>query len=234
MPTTDNDNNRSGFVTFDEQVLLICSLLGDDQGTKLYTKCARFLGLTLDDFNIKIIPNVKSIGVTIKDNMTIDLPEDFQDISKVGIVCEDNKLMIMGRDRRLCASTFKEPEVIECCTCPKEEDETMTDDQPCCDACSFRNFGNFGFSGGSAFLGDYLYGFTGYLYGYVPQNRFKAGTYDIDYQGNRLILGPGRVSCPGVEVVLEYIANLHGDDYRLIPKKAKNIYNVQSGSFNYQ
>ena len=68
------DNNKQ-FVTFDETVRLICSYLGDDEASKLYTKVTRFLGLALEDLSLKVLPNIKSVILTVKDNFTVDLPD---------------------------------------------------------------------------------------------------------------------------------------------------------------
>ncbi|MCH9665380.1 MAG: hypothetical protein K0U41_05975 [Gammaproteobacteria bacterium] len=215
-----NSKNRTQFISFDEMVRYICSYLGDDEASKLYTKVARFLGGTLDDFNVyRLLPNIKSVLLTIEDNLTVSLPEDFMEISKVG-VCYDRELRILGRNKSLCTSAFPVDPVIECCTCEKENEEDMTQEDACCPACTFNNFGGFG---RGRILGDhFLYDYGGYLYGYVPQDQFVGGTYDVDLANNRLILGQGCDVSVGGELVVEYQAGLQGNGYRLIPRKARS------------
>jgi hypothetical protein len=211
--------NNKQFVTFDEQVRLICSYLGDDEAVKLYTKVARFLGLTLEDFNLKIIPNITSTLLPINENLTVDLPSDFQEISKVGVCCEGNRtIMLLGRNHDLCKSAFKDEPAIQCCTCDKsDDDDTSQDEDTCCPSCTFNNFRLHNSTYGS----HYLFNYGGYLYGYQPTNQFTTGTYDIDYQNNRLILGDGCSVKIGEDLVVEYTPVLTGDGLRLIPRKAR-------------
>jgi hypothetical protein len=131
------DNNR-GFVTFDELVRMICSYLNDDEASKLYVKVTRFLALALEDLALKTLPNVKSVILPIEDNFTINLPDDFLDIVKVGVCCHNREIKLLGRNRSLCKTSFPKPAVIECCTCDKEEgnEHNLTDDGNCCTACT--------------------------------------------------------------------------------------------------
>lgn len=212
------DNRR--FVTFDEQVRLICAYLDDDEAVKYYTKVGRFLGLVLDDLSLKIIPNVKSVLLPINDNFTVDLPEDFHEISKVGVCCEGTRtIRLLGRDHSLCKQSFKNEPSIQCCTCPKteEDEDTSQDDESCCPACTFHNFRLVN----SVYGGHYLFNYGGYLYGYNPTKQFTTGTYDVDYKENRLLLGDGCDVKAGNDLVVEYMAVLEGDGYRLIPRRLR-------------
>lgn len=213
------DNNKRGFVTFDETVRLICSYLNDDEASKLYTKVTRFLGLALEDLSLKILPNIKSVILPIQDNFTINLPDDFLDIVKVGVCCHNKQIKVLGRNHKLCKTSFPKTPVIECCTCDKEEDSehTLTDSGNCCTACTFHNLDSSVGRGNFYFAGHYQY-----LYGYQPKNQFVTGTYDVDFDNNRLILGDGCEVKVGGDLVVEYSAALSGDKFKLIPRGARS------------
>ena len=211
-----NDNTKQ-FVTFDEQVRLICSYLGDDEASKLYTKVSRFLGLALEDLSLKVLPNIKSAALTINDNLTIDLPDDFLEVSKVGVCCGNREIRLLGRNHDLCKAAFPKPPAIQCCTCDKEETDSTTA-QACCPACTFHNFSSVG---GVGYRDSFLTGYGGYLYGYQPKQQFIGGTYDIDLHNNRLLLGDGCNVSPGSMLVVEYSAALSGKGFVLIPRKAR-------------
>lgn len=210
-----NNNNRR-FCTFDEMVRLICSKMGDDEASKLYTKVTRFLALALEDLSLKMMPNVKSIILPIEDNFTVNLPEDFLDIVKVGVCCHNRQIKVLGRNHKLCKTSFPKPAVIECCTCDKSEDSDILDDGACCTACTFHNVDHTVGRGGFYLGGSYQY-----LYGYQPKNQFTTGTYDVDVENNRLILGDGCDVKIGGDLVVEYSAALSGDKFKLIPIKAR-------------
>jgi len=209
----ESDNNNA-FVSMDETVRLICSYLGDDQASKLYVKVTRFLGLALDDLSLKVLPNIKSALLKINDNFTVDLPKDFWKISKVGVCC-GREIRLLGRNHDLCKAAFPKDPPIQCCTCDKEEgsEETASDTDNCCPACTFHNF--------SGHSGSYLNEYPTYLYGYQPKNQFIGGTYDVDNQNGRLILGAGCDVAVDKELVVEYSATLTTKDYALIPREAR-------------
>lgn len=211
------DNNR-GFVTFDEMVRMICSYLNDDEATKLYTKASRFLALALEDLALKTLPNVKSVILPIEDNFTINLPDDFLDIVKVAVCCHNREIKLLGRNRNLCNTSFPIPAAIECCTCDKKEgsDETLLDDTNCCNACTFHNVDISVGRGAWYFTNDHTY-----LYGYQPKDQFITGTYDVDVDNGRLILGHGCEVKVGADLVVEYSAALSGDKFKLIPRQAR-------------
>ena len=218
-----NDNKR--FSTFDEVVRLICAYLKDSNASKHYVDVSRFLALILEEFSLNVIPSIKSVALIINDNLTVDLPDDVMEVTKVGVCCGGREIKILGRNTKLCKTAFKNPAPIECCTCNKEEGTSSTEEEgSCCSACTFNNFTSTRSRGLGLFgpeSGHYLYGHSGYLYGYMPRNSFIEGTYDVDEANNRLLLGDGGSVCPGKELVVEYSAVLEGDGFRLIPRKAR-------------
>jgi hypothetical protein len=216
----ETDNKR--FATFDSVVRLICTFLKKPNSSQMYVDAARFLALVLEEFEMNMFPNIKSVLLPINDNFTINLPDDCMEVTKVGVLTCDRQLRILGHNSKLSSAAFPKAAAIECCTCETTKTSSCSDDtDSCCAACTFNNFNTI--AGGYASLGQhYLYGHSGYLYGYNPEDNFREGTYQVDEVNNRLLLGNGcGVNCDS-ELVVEYKAVLTGDGFRLIPRKARN------------
>ena len=210
--------DANAFQNFDLTVRDICAYMGDDEAKTLYVKVSRFLRLALEELNLYLfVQGVKSVFLKINDNMTVDLPRDFQTLGKVGVCCHGG-IRFIGRQDDLCAP--RDTPLFECCDCSKGVHEMNAVESPdtCCSACTFHNVEGFD----KTALGRY-YGavspFYNYLYGYNPE-MFRNGTYRLDTGNNRIILGDGCDTRPGQEILLEYNAAMTDDKYDLIPKKA--------------
>lgn len=214
------------FQSFDHTVRDICAYLGDDTAKTLYVKVSRFLRLAVEELNLYLfVKNVKSVFLTVGDNMTIDLPDDLQTLSKVAVCCKDGRLRFIGQDNHLCPP--KDQPLFECCDCSKgvppekiDDDVAVKEPGTCCAACTFHNVDGYSGSHFSRLFGELPFAYAGrYLYGYKPQ-MFRNGTYMFDEANHRLVLGNGCDVRPGSEILVEYNAALDSDDYDLIPKKA--------------
>ena len=206
------------FQTYDHTVRDICAYLGDDEAKTLYVKVSRFLRLAVQELHLYLIPKaIKSVVLEVNSNMTLDLPQDFQTLSKVGVCCDDGRIRLIGRQDDRCIPG-QEP-VFDCCECENEL-ATATTPTACCASCTFHNV-NCDQSIDS-FTERYL-GLSGpfvnYLYGMTPK-MWRSGTYRMDERNNRLIMGDGTDVYPGAEIVIEYNAALSDEQFDLIPKKA--------------
>ncbi len=213
------------FDTFDVVVRDICAYLGDTNATKQYALVARFLRRALEELNIHLVGNIKSILLTVEDNLTAPLPVDFNYVSKMGVCC-NGKLRILHQNDNLCVPDAEE--FWKCCTCPDEQ-ETMLTDRDChksdvesgkkCSHCTFHNViapDGLGLNSLNAFggMGMFLYP---YWYGHHSKN--YSGSYKIDQHNGQVIFGGGFDVCPGHFVVMEYNAHLDNGDYAFIPRE---------------
>ena len=226
-----NDSKR--FATFDSVISLICTFLKKPNSSQVKIDVAGFLALVLEEFDMNMFPNIKSVLLPIEDNLTVDLPDDAIEVTKVGVLCANRQLRILGHSSKLSSAAFPNKPAIECCTCAVDEsadengckDGSSETSDACCSACTFNNFSPLGLLGlggaGGAFGQHYLSGYSGYLYGYAPEDNFRDVTYQVDEINNRLLLGNGcGVNCES-ELVVEYKAAVVGDGFRLIPRKAR-------------
>jgi len=215
--------DANAFQSFDSTVRDICAYLGDDEAKTLYIRTSRFLRMALEELDLYLfVSGVKSTFLKIEDNMTVNLPKDFQTLGKVGVCCNNGSIRLIGRNDDLCPPS--EQPLFDCCDCSKgvkevgESVSAVDGGEACCSACTFHNVD--GTSNSS--LGRY-YGLStnyySYLYGYTPK-MFRNGTYRMDEGNWRLILGDGCDTRPGQEILLEYNAAMSDDKYDLIPRKA--------------
>ena len=74
----------------------ICSTHLDDDAGKLRGRVARALRNALSEMGAHLSTPIKSGFVTVKDNLTADLPEDLSQVTKVGYSC-DGGVALMSR-----------------------------------------------------------------------------------------------------------------------------------------
>jgi hypothetical protein len=206
----------NAYLTFDEATINICSYLGDEDGTKYYTRVSRQLMLAINQLNLHLFPNVGVATIVVQDNLTAPLPDDFISMVRIGVCCESkNELIPIDYNGKLCpkpAADFK----LDCCECTKTLDEegNMDEDKSqFCDACSVKGVG---LQGGHRRFGNYYYS---YLYG-VSSDYKEKGTYKIDEKNGQLIFGQGCYVQEGSELVLEYSSSMSSADYLRIPSQA--------------
>ena len=216
------------FQTYDHTVRDICAYLGDDEAKTLYVRVSRFLRLALQELHLYLIPKaIKSVILEVNSNMTVDLPQDFQTLSKVGVCCDDGRIRLIGRQDDKCIPG-KEP-LFDCCDC-ENENADATSSKTCCASCTFHNV-NCEESIGS--FSERYFGLRGpyvnYMYGITPK-MWSNGTYRMDERNSRLIMGSGTDVYPGAEIMIEYNAALSDDQYDLIPKKAVPVLMYKTAS----
>lgn len=208
---------KLAYYTFDEVVRLICSYLDDPQALSKYVKVAKGLMIALDDLNLHTFPRIKTARLIVKDNLTVDLPEDFVAISKVGLCCDNGNIQPIIRNTNLCPPK-EEEKFFKCCDCKKETDDEGNIDEEKSESCHRCTFYNYSISSTYGSV-DYPYTYSKYYFGYKP-NMYVAGSYDLDEVNQRLIIGTGCQVEQGTEIIVEYNAANDDDSYMMIPKKA--------------
>lgn len=135
----------------------------------------------LREINMDVNGIVKIVELSINDNDTVDLPEDFMNYSKIGIVGADGRIHCLGRDNNINLN-------------PTHDD--------CGDQIANPNTG-FPYSG--AFYG--LNAGEGGLFGVGGGNN-NIGYYRLDRASNQLWLA-NMSFLGGAGIILEYIADVN-------------------------
>lgn len=173
----------TGSVTLDEVVksLLI------QQGEYTEHKYMQYLDLAvrgLKELSFDVLMEVKVKKLTVNSNLTVDLPMDYVNYTRIGVCHTDGRIHTLGYDEELCLSKG-----IDACG-----DEETNDGQL-----------------SSTWIGNYRNGeSTGGVYG-VGGGQNGFGYYRIDRENNQIALSS---DVEQDEIVLEYISdgsNVNGD-----------------------
>lgn len=213
-------NVPHSFYPLDTVVRDICLYLGDVDSKRLYVPVSRMLKHALNEMEIHMSPTVKSVILPVLQDMTVDVPNDIEAITKVGICC-GGEIQIIGRNDKLCLP--EKEKFFQCCDCDKtantntQGEVDMCNSNCSCDACTFHNVVPSAiFNGWDGFWEQ------PYLYGYAPKMFVDTGTYRYDIPSGKIILSGGCKVQPGSSIVLEYSASITDDKYQLVPRKAFN------------
>ena len=182
--------------TLDSLTRDICAIGFNDPEARDYIMVSRAVHRAVEQLNFIVSPPVKTVELSIEDNLTVDLPGDCVEPIKVGTIV-DGIIRIMGRNDHLYTLGVT-PKYT--CGCQDTETTTEATTTERCDACTFHNYGN------------------GEVYGYRPK-MFPNGQYKHDPTYNRLIMGSGFDIEVGGSVVVEYISMTSADDLCLIDKR---------------
>lgn len=213
--------NNNAYMTFNEAAINICSYLGDEDGTVLFSKVSRQLMHTIDMLQLYLFPSVGVARITVQENLTAPLPDDFVSLTRIGICCEGrNEIIPIDYNGDLCPIPT-EPFTLDCCDCTKVVDEQGAideDNSECCHACgigtdSHKHTGYIG-----AGRGHYGYYYYSYLFG-VKSNYKEKGTYKVEKQNGRIVFGSGCYVAPGKELILEYSSAAGAKEYMRIPRE---------------
>lgn len=181
----------------------LCALhLGDPAGQKMGL-AVRALRNSLDELNMSVLPNVVSGMMEIADDFTIMMPGDCIQVTKVGVILEDNGIVrFMGR-----MDNVRRAVESNCCVC----DETPTEETVTANI----SLGNT--------IHNVFYTSTrkGELYGYrLPQ--FPNGMFRYNRGENRIEFSSGYDIVVGNKVLVEYLSSLSGEGYNMIPSELAN------------
>tara|TARA_R100000458_G_C8240889_1_gene219995 strand:- start:279 stop:1121 length:843 start_codon:yes stop_codon:yes gene_type:complete len=188
----------------------LITLDGDDHGSSVSDIALRNIALRgIREFGFDISKKIKSIKRTIETNQTIVLPDDYVDLSKLGVVGADGFIYILNENKNINYSrrmetadddasgtrtdTFDEsPLNIPANSIgDRVDDKTGTEAEAQDNDFDFYVFQNYLYQGGE-----------GRLYG--AGGGYSRGEYRINLDQNRIEL---EMNTDASEVVLEYIAD---------------------------
>ena len=173
----------TGSITIDEVVksLLI------QQGEYTEHKYMQYLELAirgLKELSFDVLMEVKVIKLSVNTNLTVDLPNDYVNYTRIGVCKPDGRIYTLGYDNQICLSKG-----IDACG-----DEVANDGKL-----------------GSTWIGNYRNGeSTGGVYG-LGGGQNANGYYRIDRENNQIALSS---DVEQDEIILEYISdgsNVNGD-----------------------
>jgi hypothetical protein len=202
MAVSDGQN----FVTLREVVDdFIITMDSDDYVSNANDSAIRNIALRgIREFGFDVSSRVRSLKRTISSNNTIELPDDYVDMLKVGVVSEDGIVYVLGQNKNINYSQkLESPDsTVDSAAGPldiagnvildREDDKTSTDGSGLKDTdYEYYIFNNYLYQGG---LGR-LYGVGG---GHM------RGEYRINLDQNRIEID---TESNATELVLEYIAD---------------------------
>ncbi len=159
---------------------------------KSLAQLARFYTIAvsgLREMNMDVNGIIKIVSLSINDNDTVDLPEDFMNYSKIGIVGADGRIHCLGRDNSINMNPAYND-----CGVQVANPNTQNSDYP---------FGGLPYAGSFYGLGGDT---NGGIFGLGGGNN-NIGYYRLDRPGNRLLLANMNVLA-GATIILEYTADL--------------------------
>jgi len=176
----------------------------ENQRARLYTialSCLR-------EINMDVNGIIKIVELSINDNDTVDLPEDFMNYSKIGIVGYDGRIHCLGRDNSISLNpTFNN------CGVQVANPNTNNLGDP--------EISNFDYPFFGLPYAGYFYGLgdgNGGLFGLGGGNN-NIGYYRLDRATNQLWLANMNI-LSGTTIILEYVADVSvgdGSDFLVHP-----------------
>lgn len=160
----------------------------ENQRARLYT-----IALSgLRELHLDVNGVVKIVQLSINDNDTVDLPNDFINYSKIGIVGSDGRIHCLGRDNSINLN----PSYNNCGTQVSNPNTTGID------------YPFYGLPFAGAFYG--LLDGSGAQFGIGGGNN-NIGYYRLDRKNNRLVLANMNV-LSGTSLIMEYVADIESDN----------------------
>lgn len=169
-----------------------------------YVRIIRAVIRVLENLNWYNVPEFKSDEFLVKENLTIDLPQDVALVTKVGkLVNDQGRIRLLGRTSRLYSKVTTP--VISCsCNVVEEDTEVVVTAENTCPACTFYNCGT--------------WNNRGEAYGYRVREH-PNGRYWVNEAENRIELSSGYDVVPGQTLTVEYKPVFSEDKYKLIPRE---------------
>lgn len=148
----------------------------------------------LRELHMDIAGLIKVVELTINDNDTVDLPNDFLSYSKIGLCGDDGRIHTLGLDNDLCMNqTFNN------CGVPIKHSQLQSSDGFVGDG--ITGFGGWGLN--TAFFG--LYNNPGSMFGLGGGNN-QNGYFRYNRATNQLLLA--NLWCHTTSIILEYISDV--------------------------
>ena len=182
----------------------LITLDGDDFGSSVSDIAIRNIALRgIREFGFDISKKIKSIKRNIESNQTITLPDDYVDLSKLGVVGSDGLIYILSENKNINYSRKLDPadgteqfdagplDIGNNSIKDRVDDKTGTEAESQDNDFNFYVFQNYLYQGGE-----------GRLYG--AGGGYSRGDYRINLDQNRIEL---EMNTDAIEVVLEYVAD---------------------------
>ena len=182
----------------------LITLDGDDFGSSVSDIAIRNIALRgIREFGFDISKKIKSIKRSIESNQTITLPDDYVDLSKLGVVGSDGLIYILSENKNINYSRKLDPadgteqfdagplNIGNNSIKDRVDDKTGTEAESQDNDFNFYVFQNYLYQGGE-----------GRLYG--AGGGYSRGDYRINLDQNRIEL---EMNTDASEVVLEYVAD---------------------------
>lgn len=202
---------ENSYMSVEELVRDVCLYLGDAEA-RYFMQTSRFVIQAIRAVNLSFIPTVKTVTLTVGENMTSPAPQDLDVIIKLGVCCPNGELRIILNNDNLC---LPELETVDCCECPPKDNFSTKckedNHHHSCEKCRFHNLQD----GHHTDLG---LSYHRYLYGYTVKN--KNGWYRYDLANGRIVFGSGCGVEVGSLIAMEYKSSASIEALQLIPRKA--------------
>lgn len=180
----------------------------ENQRARLYTIAVS----CLREINMDVNGIIKIVELSINDNDTVDLPEDFMNYSKIGIVGGDGRIHCLGRDNSISMNpTYSD------CGVQIRNPNTDNVDYP---------FAGLPYAGYFYGLGSGLMDGNAGIFGLGGGNN-NIGYYRLDRASNSLWLANMSILA-GTTLIMEYIADINASsdgDFEVHPYIVDTIKN---------
>ena len=170
---------------------------GDDYVSSASDNAIRTLALRgLRDMGFDMLKVVRSLKLPVNSNNTIDLPDDYVDWTKVGVVGDNGLIQVLGENKNI---NYSQVYSVSNGEYYDQDGDGLYDREDSKTSTTDTNLS----SEASIFFNNYLYnGFMGRLYG-VGGGHY-VGQFRVNTDQNRIeIMSNDRIG----EVVIEYIAD---------------------------
>jgi archaellum component FlaF (FlaF/FlaG flagellin family) len=157
----------------------------------------------LRELTMDVSGSPKIIGLTIKDDLTVDLPKDYIRYTKIGVCGSDGNVCAMGLNNDMCL-----PRSSDECGNPK-----IAIQKPSSTSVASQTDINFGYIGANQFSEGLTDNFrngelVGRFFG-IGGGQNSIGQYRVDTERNQIQFGGGLAS---TEIVMEYLADVSAVD----------------------
>ena len=161
-------------------------------GVHKYFKCFNLAFRALDELGMDFFYSVKPVKLPVNANKTVNIPEDYLNYSKVGILNNRGEVIPLAYNNKLTTYADMLPERLT-----KTEDNTIADTYSPANGIFYNYYGD---------------GVLGNLYG-VPSGAPFVGSFKIDNENGVILLGENFTE---EYIILEYISSpKQGDSYRV-------------------
>jgi hypothetical protein len=181
-------NTHQQYVSLDTVINLY--LDRSEQSVHKYYKCWQLAFSGMEELGLDFFYQIKSVKLPVNANLTVSLPDDYLNYSKVGVLNSQGEIIPMGYNNRLTTFADLQPDRLE-----KTQDNTITDLTQFNTPIWYNYWNNGAFSS---------------LYG-LPSGSPFIGSFKVDNHNGVILLSENF----GYEyIMLEYVASpKQGEEY---------------------